>query len=813
MTPKLSSQIESKLRGLRRAVASWLTLRGLSIVLLWLVVLLALSFAIDWWFTLEKSQRVVSMVAAVALLLYLAWRFILYPLAFHLDDDTLAVRVEERHGELHDSLISALQFARLKDLDKLGVSPQMVAAAIEQGNADADKVDFSDVLDRRAHRRHGLLALLMVLMLGGAVAGVLTNDLMRIWFDRVILFGDERYPRNTQFQLTLNDKGELILPRGDDWDAAVKVTGIVPGTVYLDIDYRAGSDLTQLMIKQTDDKSGARPGAPSRKGGAKPAQTPTAPVAATTASTADASAKPTAQADFSATVKNVIEPFRFRIRGGDNRTDWIQVALVDRPTIESFDLVLEHPQYTSRLPETVWSLRPASIAASQSGSTELLPPGSPAQREARTGSSSVYALKGSTIRFKASSNKPLVSAELRNEKGVETPLKLENVKVKGADGKERAITQFTADIGPEQITNGTYSIVLKDTDGLDSKRPTRFNVRIRPDKEPQVRAQLAGISSMIVPEARIPIATNLRDDFAITKAGIIYQWRGESDASPKGEGVVEFTEVKFNEQQAVTEKGFNYLYPWEVTPLKLTVGMHLTFLVEATDNDTIDGPKTGKSAGFFVRVVEANELRDELLRREQEQRQEFERLIKNQDDLIAESRIALTANKTESINLSPALRSQLMQVQKRQKLIGDRCLAIAKQYDQIGQEVSNNKLEADDGPVQTRLYGKVIGPLETIGNKSVNVVTAQIDKARKALDNAAREQDIQELINLQSKLALELRDVLKFMVRWSNYQQAVNDLYAILETQGKVTRETMEAHKARLERGIFGEDKPKPKNP
>ena len=619
MTPKLSSQIESKLRGLRRAVASWLTLRGLSYVLLCVVALLALSFLVDWWFMLEKSQRVVSMVVAVAAVLYLAWRYILYPLAFHLDDDMLAVRVEERHSELHDGLISALQFARVEDPEKLGVSPQMLAAAIEQGNRDADKLDFSDVLDRKANRRHGLITLLMILILGGATAGVIYNDLMRIWFNRVILFGDDRYPRNTNFVLGLNDRNELVLPRGDDWNADVKVTGVVPGTVYLDIDYKTGSDQTQLMTKQTDDK----PKAGATKTGKKSDPAKASVVERSTARTVGPDGKPIEQADFSATVKNVIEPFRFRIRGGDNRTDWIKVTLVDRPAVESFDLVLEHPQYTSRLPETVWSLRPANITASQSGSTENLPPGSPV-RETRTGSSSVYALKGSTIRFKATSNKILKSAELRNEKGDESLLDLETIKVTDDNGKERQVSQFTAEIGPDAIANGTYAITLIDENGLESKRPTRFNVRIRPDREPQVRAQLVGISGMIVPEARIPISSNLRDDFGLVRAGIVYQWRGESEADPKGEGKVEFTEASLPTQTAVTEKGFNYLYPWEVKPLDLKVGMHLTFHIEATDNDTIDSDtgKTGRSAGFFVRVVTDQELRDELLRREQEQRQE-----------------------------------------------------------------------------------------------------------------------------------------------------------------------------------------------
>ncbi len=765
--PKVSSQVLSKLHALRRSIGAWIFVRGFALLLVVFVAILAVSLWLDWTWMLDKSQRVICIIVALSFLGYLSVRHLIKPLSRRLDEDTLALAVEGRHGELNEGLINALQFSRIENPAELGMSPAMVDAAIAAGNDAATRTDFRDVLDRTTYLRNLAIAGLMLIALLAAAIGVATNTTLGIWFNRFFLLADDPYPRNTQFVIPVNDKGEFLLPRGDDWEAMIKVTGIIPDSVYIDYDPATGPSSTLLMARQGDKI-----------------------VTAT-------------EAEFSANFKNIIDEFRFRVRGGDNRTLWIPVRLVDRPAIETFDLTVTHPQYTALEPQVVWKIRPAVTLASPEGDKDA--PGS-ASTQARAGTSSISPLRGSTLSFTAQTNKPLSKARLKWEKG-EMPLTLEQVTVQGGDGEDRQVTRFTATLDAGQVISSTYAIDLVDTEGLESKRPTRFIVRPRADKEPTVRSQLLGISSMIVPDARIPIESNFRDDYAVTSAALHFQYRGESEESAKGADKIAFDDAKLHEKD-VTERGHVFTYAWEVGPLKMPVGTNLTFHVEAHDNDTISGPKSGKSAAFFVRVVTEQELRDELVRREQEQRQEFERLIKTQDDLVAETRIVLATGGTES-QLSSVLRQSLMQAQKRQKLTADRCKAIAKQYENLKLEVNNNKLDDETGTVQVRMHDKIIAPLERLAERDAIRAETLLDSARKAPDGPTRGQRLQEALEQQEKVAADMREILKHMVRWSNYQEAVNLLYQVLTTQGQVNRETFRAHQARLQ-GIFGDpDKPK----
>ncbi len=808
-TPSLSRAIHSKLNALRRAVGRWLFVRGVAIVLLWLVGLLLLDLAIDWFFPMDLSQRVVVLLIILGVVVFIGIKHLIRPMIGRLDDDTLALRVEAGHKELGQRLISALQFARVKNPEKLGVSPAMVNATIEQGNDVANQVRFDDVLDQKVFTRNVLITIVMLLVLGGGAVGVMASDLLNAWFKRNLMLADVRYPRQTFFG-ELDNITEMTLPRGDDWDATVFVTGVIPENVYLDFEPVTGNSITQQMVRQTPKTvlADTKPGDTNDKENkadknkaddkSKPGEVKndkTAP--------ADASTPKQKPVQFTTLFKNVLHPFRFRVRGDDRHsaTHWITVKLVDRPSIESFRLTLTPPRYTGNGPEDVWKLDPPTMVAESEDDTNR---GEGAQRRA-TGSSSVYALKGSEIVLEATSNKPLSKATLKTPKGtIELPL--EQTSASDENGNPKVVTRFKATIPAEELDSATYAIELFDTSTtpLASKRPTRFNVRIKPDREPVVKAQLRGISSMIVADARIPIVAYLRDDYHITKAGVKYAFRGEGEDADKGDGMFEFDQLKYDETKFNGE-AVKHPYNFEVIGLKLKETMSLSFYVEATDNDNISGPNVGKSQEFYVRVVSDQELREDINRREQEQRMEFERLIRAQEDLIADTQVAISQINPAVADITPEVRQMIMQTQKRQKLAGDRCLQIAKQYDNLLLEYLNNKLEDENGPNPKRMSNLIIAPLNRIGNVMAPDAAVTLDDARKAQDGEARLASLKITLQKQEAVLGAMHDVLRYMNKWSSYQEAVTLMYQVLSLQGKVNRETIRAHQKRIQ-SIFGDD-------
>jgi hypothetical protein len=466
--------------------------------------------------------------------------------------------------------------------------------------------------------------------------------------------------------------------------------------------------------------------------------------------------KQTSEQTFEATFTAVLEPFEFRARGGDATTAWVQVRLVEQPALEELSLEVTPPQYTGESPQ-------------------LLPPGK----------GPYYVLKGSSLKLAGKANKPLRRGSLLVE-GQSWPLQLTSSQ--GVSGEVKA----------GDVVAGQYIVELEDELGLASRRPTSFGLRLRTDREPRVRVRLVGVSGMVVPKARVPMVVRVTDDFGISAAQLDYQWRGDDPMRPEGSGTLQFESLK--DKLGRAELSFDEAM--ELAPLEIPPGSGLNFHVSATDNDDISGPNAGKSSDFLLRVVTEEELRTDLLRREKEQRQEFERLLKNQDDLITDGR-ALEAGVKGSANLQAEQRDLLMQMQRRQKVLTGNVGAIADRLDAIVIEVDNNRLEEADGKIQTRLKRDIIQPMRTLVETSAPEAMQRLDQSRRLADKASeRDVALGQALTKQEEMATVMREILRHMVRSEGYQEAVNLLYEIQKSQQDVYDRTLKERQERI-KGIL----------
>ena len=729
-----TASVVARLQGLRRKIAAWFWIDGLSRVLWLALALAAADLALDWMFRMDRPQRMVMLTICVGLIGWLIYRRLVRPLSATMTDDALALQVEAANRQLGQSMITALQLSRMEDVESRGMSPVLVRQTIQKGAASAERVDFSGVLDGKEFRFNSLLLAVAAGLFVALGWGVTQNQALGIWFNRNVLLGDETWPQKTYLIVERAQDGRVVFPRGEDWTQLVTVTPeskVVPEAVYIDF-RRARGRLAQAMKKTTERQ-------------------------------------------FEAVFNNVIEPFEFRARGGDAVTPWVRVELVEQPAVESLRLEITPPAYTRQKPE-------------------VLPPGR----------GPYYVLAGSSLRITGTANKPLARAALLQE-AKRLPLQLDkNI-------------NFAGSVAANDLIAGQYTIELEDMLGLTSRRPTTFGLRARLDREPRVRVRLIGVSGMVVPKARVPFTCRITDDFDVTQVETRYHWRGDDMTQPDGEGKIAFEQLQ--EKLPAKEISFNDVL--ELTPLKIPTGTGFNFHFAAEDNDDVSGPNLGKSSDLLLRVVTEEELRTDLLRREKEQRQEFERLLKNQEDLLTDCRALAAEIKSrggqpptgETAALSPQQKDLLMQYQKRQKLVGQNVGAIAERLASIVIEVQNNRLEEDGGKLQTRLTEDIVLPMRDVADTLVPQAVQLLDRTRRqSAEPAARDQSLADTINGQEQTVEKMQEILRHMVKSEGFQEAVNLLYEIQKAQQNVHEQTNKERQDRIKRILEGGEGGSPSN-
>lgn len=468
---------------------------------------------------------------------------------------------------------------------------------------------------------------------------------------------------------------------------------------------------------------------------------------------------------FRVTLKQLTAPFEVRARAGRSRTEWHPVRPLQPPTTSLLELEIEPPKY-SKL------------------TRQKLP----------AGEGPYYVLKGSRLAIRGHTNKSIATASLvvGNTQ--------HSMPLSGEDS-------FGLHLDSDSVTASIYRIELEDHERvwnpgtrrfmpLRSSDNLEFTLKYSPDVAPSVNAALEGISGMVLARARIPYRCSIEDDYGIVASRIKFEWRPDEEGSQ----IENRTSEILIPAETLGAKKVLFQDTMDLSTLNLAAGSGFSLEIEADDNDDIGGPKTGKSTKFLLRVVSENELRDNLLRREKELRQEFESVLKRQEDVLTDSE-AFRAGLAESAELSASQRKLLMECQHNEKLLGPSVVSIASRLSSIIVETQNNRIEENGGPIEQRLGKQIVGPLRYLGEEILPSIARQFDVVRRQIDRIEeRDAALEHAVVTERRAIATMKEILGFMMKSEGFQEAVNLLHQVQQEQRSVSDLTDREKRERVER-------------
>jgi hypothetical protein len=736
----LPATFRARLRAMRARLTAWLLVAGISPIGLAALGLVVADAVIDRTFRMDYSQRLIMLCLIVAIIVGLVvWRLII-PLSRRASDDALVLELEAHDRGLRDQLISAVQLAR-EPPSHSGVSSDLVQATIDRGLAIAEGLDVRAAFDRRAWRRNLLLTLVAALGLGAVAWGIANTAFGATWFRRNILLSADEWPRDTRLIVIGAADNRIVIARGEDHAQSVIVdpdSRVTDVEVWLVIDDERGQRMQRM------ERSGRLDGR-----------------------------------EHQLVFRAVAQPFRFQAQGGDDKTEWIRVEVVEPPTALDVELTMLPPAY-------------AGVAS------QPLPPGGGPHR----------ILEGSGLEVRAATSKPLASAEL----------------VHGAQRWPLAMNddRLACTLPADELASGKYTFELVDQLGLRSSRPTSFLLTLEADQPPQPRAALVGIGGLVTPRARIPMTLSITDELAVTSVEIVHEWRAGNNDNQVSSGVLAVAEA----QPMLGGPQVDVETVVDLEPLAVPVGVSLRLVVRATDNNTLSGPGIGQSRDFLLRVVSEGELRAELLRREIEGRRAFETIIKQQEELvveltgIGESYPATGAAPSET---AEGLAQRLVELARKQKSVGTSVAAVADRFDGILAEARNNRLDEPiagaapgaDAVAQTsptanitqRLEMQIVLPLRELDEAAISGVGRHIDATSRGLGQAEsfRESSAATLEQMNEVLAA-MRRILAAMQDAETFQEIVNKTIEVKRNQEQVRALTHQRQEQSRAEDIFDDD-------
>ena len=205
------SQLIASLEGLRKR-AKWLSvLYGLALLILGATGLIVMGALTDYLLRLPGVPRLIGLVLATAVAVYVFWRFVWRPASSRLTLQDVAGRVEETFPQFNDRLRSSVQF--LGEREAMAADP-LRRRTVEQAGDIARAVDFDDVLITRPAYLTVSAAMAAVLALAAIamLLGPLTQTIIGRLFDP--LDGAHQWPKRFLIApLDLEIKNQAIRTR------------------------------------------------------------------------------------------------------------------------------------------------------------------------------------------------------------------------------------------------------------------------------------------------------------------------------------------------------------------------------------------------------------------------------------------------------------------------------------------------------------------------------------------------------------------------------------------------------------------------
>lgn len=247
-------------------------------------------------------------------------------------------------------------------------------------------------------------------------------------------------------------------------------------------------------------------------------------------------------------LREIRQNLQYRVTGGDAVSEIFEVQAYAPPEVKDLNVRIEAPSYTGRAP-----------------ASQISP--------------EITALRGSQVQIQVEPSTILSAAKLRFS-GVAGEMPL----VPGPGGLWTA--QLT-------VTNETeYWIDLFDAKGRRGGSSKPHPIHALPDTPPTVVIQAPGQDMRATLTNRIPLRISVSDDYGVKDLKLVFHKLGEA------EQVVPLTLSKSSAKQQMATAEL------DLAALDLKDFDVVAYHAEATDNNALDGPGSGKSPVYFVEITQ-----------------------------------------------------------------------------------------------------------------------------------------------------------------------------------------------------------------
>jgi hypothetical protein len=674
----MSSTPASLFSQLRGKAKTGILIEGLALAVTVLIAFMVVSFAMDRTLRLETVYRACLLAVFLFTVWHLLRRSVFKPIRFELTDDELALAME-RGDDLHQSLISAVQFERVikKGVVEHQESIELMDHVVKDVYSRVSSLRNEAALDVGRTRKFATMILGCVAVV--TAWGITDSDSLLLWAKRNLFMSSEDWPRANHLVFAMETEDVVRVAEGNDLTVEVHATKEVPDQVFIEYEFPDGTTGREAMALsgETDDGAGKR---------------------------------------FTWTLESVIFNVTLHAVGGDAKRPKLEVELVKRPVLQNVVITKTFPAYMK--------LDPVRISASE-GDVRL-----PAGVTLNITGKSTKQLVDAYLTF-GQEKKQSIQVDKANStfQGTFVPersgvltLDVTDTDGLGAHKPPKLFLRVVKDIAPivDYKTMGIGSMIVY-------KALIPGTLRIRDDfgiTKVIAKIRVTGTGA-VSPDAKNPTVKDPPKDDDVP-------WE-ETKFEGLREPATDENELDYDEKVVFDLLTRNDIKLGPKDPKNpIRPGMLLAIRFEATDNFGPGDKHVGLSETLTLRVVDEEKLMQDLHRRQLERRRELTQILEKEKSYKDEIKEIISPAASDSRAKLAKLR--LRAIARDQLALQKQVLGVAERYKLILDEYFNNRILKPGQIVKQRQAIQL--PLEKLGKEDFPTSAQEVeDFAHRGLED------------------------------------------------------------------------------
>jgi len=155
--------------------------------------------------------------------------------------------------------------------------------------------------------------------------------------------------------------------------------------------------------------------------------------------------------------------------------------------------------------------------------------------------------------------------------------------------------------------DGSYRFQVHTPDGRLMQDPIVRRIHVEPDALPRVTLYGPLSDLSVTTRHHLEVGYTAEDDYGLTRIDLVHQL---GSTPPR-------RQVLWREGKAGRKRSAMGRHDWDLAGIDLFPGARVAYWLEAVDNDTVSGPKVGRSSTLYFKVYSADEKHQETIRQQQ----------------------------------------------------------------------------------------------------------------------------------------------------------------------------------------------------